>query len=316
MASYGLKYQCEFDPIGPVSLTPVYKIEILQKDYSGGVTDVIGSGVPCVHQWQTDDPKAAVKGSSLSINLINKNGSLPLSTFFSTDDDHFKVRLYWTTEIMFEGFLVQDDCSESMVDFTHEINLSANDNLGLLKDVPFDKAKIIWELITQVTDTWSLTAPHTLTLPASIAAYVKPGDKIEIQSMIFNVTYNVTEATGAIDVIVSETVTTGTPGGSDDIELYRAAPFDDKVTLAFVLENCLWATGLELNTYVFCNFKEATTDTTKCFITEILIDPTTFLKDETVYDDCYSILENFLERFNLTLFQARGTWYIVHWHEE
>lgn len=257
MATYGLKYQSTFDPIGPVSATPVYTLEIHEKDYVGSVTDVICAGVPVVHSWQTDDPKAPIKGSSLSISLINKNNSLPLESFFSTDDDQFKVRFKWLSQLMFEGFLVQDDCTETMVDFTHEINLSANDNLGLLKDVALDKAKIIYTLVTQVNDTWSLTAPHTLTVPAGIGSAAQAGDVINIFSMIFNVTYHVTDASGGVNLLVSETVVTGSPGGSDDIELNRPVLFADKITLATVLNNCLAATGLELATHVFCNYYTA-----------------------------------------------------------
>lgn len=315
MADYGLKYQCFFDPIGPISVTPVYTIEILEKDYVGGTTDVIGSGVPVLHQWQTDDPKAPIKGSSLSINLINQTGSLPLSSFFSTDDDQFKVRLLFGAQVLFEGFLVQDDCSEVLVDFTHEINLSANDNLGLLKDVTLDQAKIIYDLVTQTNDTWSLTAPHTLTLPAGIAAYVHPGDIIVIDSLIFDVTYHVTEATGGVDVIVSETVATGSPGGSDDIEVRRPRPFDDKVTLAFILEQCLWATGLELNTNVWGRIIEQNQNETTSFIDQTLIDPQTFLVNATMFMNCYEVLEWIMKTFKMSCFQALGSWQIMRWDE-
>lgn len=315
MATYGLKYQCEFDPIGPVSVTPVYKIEILEKDFAGSVTDVIGSSVPCLHQWYEDNPKAPIKGSSLTINLINQNGSLPLESFFSVDDDQFKVKFYWDTALMFEGFLVQDDCSEVMVDFTHEINLSANDNLGLLKDVALNEAKPVFKLITQVNDVWSLTAPHTLTVPSGFGAFVQAGDVINIESMIFNVTYHVTDVSGSPNLIVSETVVTGSPGGSDDIELTRPILFAGKITLAQVLDSCLAATGLELNTYVFCNFLEINHNASISFIEQTLVDPGSFLKDDVIYDDCYSILNKLMTRFNCTLFQARGVWNIVHWDE-
>lgn len=315
MADYGVKYQCTFDPIGPLSATPVYKIEILEKDYDGLITDVIGSAVPVIHRWDTDDPKAPVKGSSLTVSLVNVNGSLPLSTFFSTDDDHFQIKFWWLTELKFIGFLVQDDCSEILVDFTHEISLSANDNLGLLKEVPLDKAKIVYDIIDTTTDTWSLTAPHTLTLPAGIAASVHTGDVIQIHNVIFDVTYHVNWANGGVDMTVSETVATGSPGGSDDIEVLHPRAFDDKVTLAFILENCLWATGLEINTEIWGQITEVTQNTTTSFIDQTLIDPRTFLKDESIYDDCYSVLEQLMARFKMTIFQAKGVWNIIRWDE-
>src|SRR6476620_3311710 len=114
MANYGIKYQCVFDPvIDSIPTDPTYTLQILEKDYVGDVIDVVGGGVPVLHYYQTDEPKAAIKGSSLSITLIN-DGSLPLESFFSVDDDQFQVKLSWTTgsatTVMFIGFLVQDDC--------------------------------------------------------------------------------------------------------------------------------------------------------------------------------------------------------------
>lgn len=310
--AWGIKYTSDFDAIAG---SGNYSIVISEKDYTGDPTVVIASGIPVLHQWQTDDPKAPIKGSSLSISLINQNGSLPLSSFFSTDDDQFKVQFYWGLQLLFEGFLVQDDCSEIMVDYTHEINLSATDGLGLLKDIPLDKAKIVFELIATVNDTWSLTAPHTLTLPAGIAALVAPGDRIEIHNVIFDVTYHVTDADGTVNITVEETVTTGAPGGSDDIEVYHPKDFDLKVTLAFFLENCLWATGLELNTFFFCNFLEVNHDPDISFIEQTLQDPNTYQDSDGSFKNCYDILWYIMKRFRCSCFQSRGAWYIVHWDE-
>src|SRR6185312_12526980 len=135
MANYQIKYQCEFDSLKGEP----YTVQRRQKNYTGGITSVTGGATPVLHDWQTDDPKAPVKGSSLTVSLIN-NGTLPLESFYSIDDDEFKVILLWGTQILFVGSLVQDDCSEIMADYTHEIQLSANDNLGLLKDLTLDKA--------------------------------------------------------------------------------------------------------------------------------------------------------------------------------
>jgi hypothetical protein len=316
LADYGLKYQCTFDPVGPTEVNPVYRLEISQKDYSGGAVNVTGAAVPILHQWQSDDPRAPVKGSSLNITLVNE-GALPLSSFLSTDDDAFQVKFYWLTQLMFIGYLVQDDCSEIMVDYRHEINLSANDNLGLLKNVAFDKAKVKYDLISSTNDTWFTTAPHTLTIGATTAALVQNGDQIRIfhsGPISFTLIYTVEDNSGGTVIIISDTVATTTIA-TDTLRIYRSILFADKITLASVLNNCLGATNLEINTNLFCNFLEVSHDFTKSFIEQTLIDPQTFLKDASLYDDCYSILTKVLQRFNCTLFQARGVWNIVHWDE-
>ena len=131
--AYGLKYQGEFSSISEVD----YHLEILEKDYTGINYSLQMAAVPVVHSWNTDDIKAPVKGSSLSIRYLNK-GSIPIESFYSNADDHFKVIFYQGSKVLFVGYLVQDDCIEPMLDYTHEVTLSANDNLGLLKDIELD----------------------------------------------------------------------------------------------------------------------------------------------------------------------------------
>lgn len=130
--SYGVRYICEFDSIAEES----YTVELLQKDYAGESALVIAGSKPVMHSVDSDDPRAPIRGSGLTINLINEDGSLPLTNFYSNDDEEWKVKFYWNSQVLFEGFIVQDDCQELIVDYTHEISLSATDNLGLLKDEP------------------------------------------------------------------------------------------------------------------------------------------------------------------------------------
>lgn len=313
---YGIKYQATFDRVDKTGINVAYMLQILEKDYLGSVTDVICSSVSVLQTYQTDDPKAPVKGSSLSINLINKNGSLPLESFYSIGDDQFQVQLFWGAQLMWIGFLVQDDCSEPILDYTHAINLSANDNLGLLKEVALDKAKVKYKFIGTVNNTWSKTAPHTVTLPAvPLTDLVQVGDLLFIHSLITDFTYTITDITANPVFTVAETVTTGITGTSDDISLYRPILFADKITLLQALNNCLAATGLELNTHFFCNFKEINQDLTKAFIEEVLTDPQTYIKDANNYLDCYNVLLWIMARWNLSLFQSKGIWNIVHWDE-
>lgn len=312
MPDYATIYTCTFDPVMPES--PTYTLTILKKDFVGDSTAVIGSTVPVIHSWPTDDPKAPVRGSSLTASLINQNGSLPLSSFFSTDDDEFKVWFNYGAQRLFEGFLVQDDCSETLLDSTHEINLSATDNLGLLKDVPLDKARIIYDDIGTVNDTWDTTAPHTLTIPVGISALLHPGDQVFIHHPIFDITYNVTDNVGGNVLIVAETVTT-TSFAASDIHIMHPRGFDDKVTIAFILSNCLWATGLELNTWVWGKIIEQSQNDTTSFIDQTLEDPQTFLKNDTEFQDCYTCLEMIFKSFKMCLFQAKGVWNIMRWDE-
>lgn len=134
--AYASKYLCEFTGINGLD----YYLSIQEKDYVGVEKRLLASASPIIHKWATDDVFAPIKGSSLVLNYIN-TGKFPLSIFYSNDDTKYKGTLTSSTgEILFDGFLVQDDCSELMVDFEHVCSLSFNDNLGLLKDVNFSDA--------------------------------------------------------------------------------------------------------------------------------------------------------------------------------
>lgn len=316
---YGLKYTCTFDPVVELSNIPVYTIEILQKSYTGEVFSITGGTVPALQNWETDDPKAPIKGSSLTMAFINKDGALPLSNFFSTNDDEFKVRLKYLGNVLFEGFLVQDDCNEPLLDYTHEINLSANDNLGLLKSTSLDKANIFSLLYTSPSVGFGADFPSRMFLfGADIQPYMAVGNRIEITGTSIDGTYTINkiviDPTGTVGLFVDEPIPQSYIGNTI-YKMYTPANLLNKTPLSIVLQMCLSVTGLELNTNVYSQINEVSQDPTKCFLEQTLIDPQTFLKSDTEYTDCYDVLTKILSRFNMTLFQANGAWNIVRWDE-
>jgi hypothetical protein len=314
---YGLKYSCRFDPVADIS--NVFLIEIFQKGYSGQIFDIIGSTTPALQNWETDDPKAPIKGCSLSMSFIN-DGSLPLSSFFSTDDDAFKVRLTCLGQVLFEGFLVQDDCSETLVDYTHEINLSANDNLGLLKDVSLDKANIFTLSYSSPAGTIAadFNAREFLFAP-DIAPRIQVGYKLRITGTPIDGDYTINKIvyTGPetiTGVFVDEPIPQ-TYIGTGYYQILTPANLLDKTPLITILRMCLSVTGLDLNTNIYGKIIEVSQDAFRSFLEQTLIDPQTFLKSDTEFTDCYDVLEKILSRFNMTLFQSYGVWNIIRWDE-
>lgn len=309
MANYQLKYQCNFDSLQSES----YTIQILQKNYTGQSINVKGGATPVLHDWQTDDPKAPVKGSSLSVTFINE-GSLPLESFYSIDDDTFKVVLLWNDQILFQGFLVQDDCSEVMVDFTHEINLSANDNLGLLKDLTLDKADQAFTYTSVGVITFSSITPHSLTVDSILGTQLQPGDKIKIESGGAAGIYTAQLVTAGTTFAVTVVEEIPTASGSVQMDIGKLSLLDKK-PLITILGMCLQLTGLQLNLNVWSQINEVSQDQTKCFFEQTLVDPGTFLKDASTYQDCYTILTSIFSAFNFSLFQSLGAWHVVRWDE-
>lgn len=231
--AYSLKYQCDFD-----SASTAYTIEIYEDGYSGPVIPLTGAATPITQAWETDEPKPPIKGSSIVMNFINE-GNIPLLDLYSINDEQFKARLIWHSgtadTVLFEGFIVTEDCNELMVDYNHEISLSANDNLGLLKEVSF------------------------------------------------------AEALGTV------------------------SPYD-LISLATIIKLCIVQTGLSLQTQVFANINETTQSPSDCFLDQTFLDPQTF-NSGSAWDDCYTVLTKLFDRFNCTLFQAKGRWNVIRWPE-
>lgn len=108
-------------------------------------------------------------------------------------------------------------------------------------------------------------------------------------------------------VINADGETTTTPG--------------DKVALLLMVKKCLSATGLDLPLNTYCNVFEngmvdrVALDTNDPFL-QAAVDPRTFLKDNTAYEDCYTVLERIIGSWRCSLFQAEGEWHLVRWPEK
>lgn len=139
--AYGLRYLLEFD-MAISGVPQSFAFNILQKDYTGAPSRLLGAAQPVLDRYQTDEAKPAIKGRNFEVKYINE-GNTPLTAFYAPEDDTFKGKfVYYSrgTQLQFEGFLVQSDCSEILTDARHEVKLSFTDNLGLLKDVTLDQA--------------------------------------------------------------------------------------------------------------------------------------------------------------------------------
>lgn len=330
MANYGKYFQSTFDPPdgGSFAFKPRYRLEIHKKNYDGATQSITGGEAMVKQTWQTDQAKPAIKGCSLTISLVNKNQSLPLSTFLSTDDDEYKVRLYWIEKVilttvdrlLFEGFIVQDDCNEIMVDYTHTIELTATDNLGLLKQVALNEAPASFEYFNGGTTILMASSPHLLRIGIGLGRQVEQGDRIEIIGTAIAGIYNIVsfvENGLYLDITTVEPIATLAPT-STTINILRSNLLE-KITLNSILKRCLSATGLELDTNIYTKLKEVNHLNSKSLFAQTLIEPETFLKNDTDFEDCYTILEKILRGDNenamFTLFQDKGKWNIVRWDE-
>lgn len=322
--AYGLKYICEFTG-GPNGLQS-YSVELWFKDWTGTFYNIVGGSSPVVHGWDKDEPKPGIKGSSIDMQFINP-GNLPLSAFYSTNDDNCLVIYKWDSQVLFTGYLVQDDCNEIMVDFTHYINLTATDNLGLLKGLSLLDAARLWGEKTTLTTYINRVSNYVVSVTEGPGTFpVAPGDSITIDitdpdGVPYNGTYLVEAVVVTGGVLTEMQVATfiSLPlgfglGFTGSVTLAKPVDLTARLSLAAIIRMCLLSTNLELDCDVYANIIETTTSTDR-FLEETFENGNDYSTGNNQWKTCYNVLTIILERFNATLFQAEGVWNIVRWDE-
>lgn len=305
--SYGLKYQCEFDQLSNEVIR--YRLEFHFKDYSGPIRSIKGGSVPVLHNWQDDNPKATIKGSNLEITLMNE-GSVPLKSFYSNDDNGVLVMFFHGSNLRFIGFLVQDDFSEPLIDFNHEIKLSATDGLGLLKDITFGTIKGAEQNVVKIYENADVikVAPHGL-----VVANCNYRPEVGVQFIFDNILYTPTaviDGSGFYTVTVTNTVTTTS---SQNGYIYTYGYFDpyERNNLFAIIQACIRNTYIQgIKTRVFCNLYELATKAGNSVLQQVHRECESLLEK-----NCYDVLEIILKPLGLTLFQADGYWNIIRWDE-
>lgn len=322
--AYNTIYYSDFDSYDALLN---YSIIIAKKDYDGDAYEILLSGVPAVQEWQEDDAKAPIKGCSLKVGIIADHNfagktNVHLSDFFSNEDDTFRVELRRkdTDEILFTGYLVQDDCSEIQIDSAHEINLSFTDNLGLLKDVSIFEASQNWGALT-TTGSITVFAVTTgggvtgISIGSDTVNFVS-GQQFTIDSGDLAGTYTFTgiftDLTYGNIITVLEILPTAS---SYSTTFTYRVPVDltDFISLKEVIRLCLQSTNIELGTKVYAGLYPVG-GTTGRWLDDTFIDGRS-LKSGEDYMNCYDVLQSLMSRFNATLFQARGRWNIIRWGE-
>lgn len=309
------------------------KYTIYKKNYVGPIKSLLCSGQPLVQRYLDDDPIAPVKGSEVEIKFLNKDKQTPLSLFYSEEDDTFKIKVeriaYPANKVLFEGYLVQEDCSEILVDHTHELSLVFTDNLGLLKNVPLDQGA---RLVAKTEYYWR----HYVNTVTQMTGYfemlpnIDPGnDPVIGDTMILeydggDTIYRIVDAKlvgsglGARVRVYVDLTLPNVGSGTIWESVFFITPHDiqQRIKLGDLLKICLQNTGLLLNANFgsYAQVKLASAVFTSRLPDNIYIDCKTFKSGDN-YDTLYEILEKILSRFTSTLFQCAGVWKMHRWLE-
>jgi len=318
--TYGLRYSSDFDSFQPL-LT--YRLNIFKKDFSGPNGEILLSGNPVIHEWQDDDPKASIKGSTLKISiLVNSEDGLSLSDFYSEDDYGWacELRRLETDEVLFQGYLLQDDSQELQVDFTHEIQLTFTDGLGLLKDVTLDQAAIITGVPSTTTgvtvESYIPSFSSTIQSTNPIFAGLLPGTTFTITSGGLAGTFTVIGINFFAGVYIVQTNTNDfiiTAAYTTNIITTIPYPLTGYIPLIDIYKLCLKSTYIDTGLNIYSKLYPIG-GANERLLDDTFIQAETFLSSDR-WMNCYDILEQINSRFNLSLFQAHGKWNLMRWDE-
>lgn len=340
---YGVFGIGQFDSIA-YNKKATYTITIYKKNYrlTNQYSLICGSN-PAILKYLSDDI-FGIKGSELSLNLLNIDNQLPLSLFFAEEEDTFKVEFKITYEnntsippaitdqILFTGYMVPEDSAEILSDIGHEIKLSFTDNLGTLKNIRFDEAAKfsptsaanLRQISARVNVTEESGANGNRVILFSNISSGSPsvGDFVVLNdSPIGDVAYTIIKNTivsGNRILEVREPVLSFPSGAVDGIKLAYVTGSNvyTRIKLADVLRICLHATNLNLSVYYAGSLqakKESTAYTD--WLNNVYVDGRTFMSDANTFMSCYDVLQKLCERFQMSVFMANNRWYLVRWHE-
>lgn len=349
--NYQLAYTGGFSSIeNHVRPSVDYTIEIYKKYINGDppiVAPIVFGKDPCIISYLDDDIINSIKGCEVTLNLLNIDNTLPLSTFYSDSDDEWKVLILADGVSEFEGFLIQDACQEIQTDIAHVITLRFTDGLGLLKNISFDQAfkltannltspRVRLCQISAIPDSYPFTNvyPSVNTDTACFLLFNASGLNIQkfdtlyvnildtdINLTAYNGIYTVNEVVqlGAnkFRVHVDEPITR-LQDIAVDAEICCITHEDINVAcpILHILKSCLHNTGLKLDTYLSSQLiVEDSAGESNEILENVLIEPNSYSNNGS-YESCYDVLSSILDRFNLAVFQGFHRWNIFRFYEK
>lgn len=310
--AYGLKYLGEFSDYDDAD----YRLEILENNYVGSITNVVFGGTPVVHSYEADVLYKSIKGSRLEINLVG----IGIESFIADSDLNFQVILKKGSQIKFIGWLSQDDYTELYAEHLHEITLTAVDALGFLRDKKLNENNVFSQTAVSDRQLAIIYDTYTIQIDApSDNAWITPGNKIVISSYDIpvgqiNGTYTIKES-GSNGIKATLVLVEPLPAAFSiyDVDFYFLVHEDlqKRLTIQCYIDACLSLTNLNLTQVLDFSLKE----TGKTNLFETMVDGRSFMTDDTSFMSCYDVLDKILSRFKISLQQINGEWRFMRWIE-
>lgn len=134
----------DYDSYGTLLGNPRYRLDIIDREFSGSITEVEAAGEPATPQWRgeaAEDPFTPIVPSELHVSL-NSQTDQQFIDLFTYDERRFKAKLYEYTlsgpNLTWAGFLLPMLYSEAYNQKkNYDVSFVFTDQLGTLADYDF-----------------------------------------------------------------------------------------------------------------------------------------------------------------------------------
>ncbi|MDO7847451.1 hypothetical protein Q5H92_13860 [Hymenobacter sp. M29] len=133
---YRVRWQLTFDDVQGQPL----EIQLLERDWTGNVTDVCGTGSPVELSWDTGGEPGGYLPEAVGANLRFEVLTSVAQQFVDTasqDDRRHRVDYYRDGALQFRGYIDATTYREALLGAGQKVTLLATDGLGQLKSTKF-----------------------------------------------------------------------------------------------------------------------------------------------------------------------------------
>jgi hypothetical protein len=149
--SYEVKYRVEFASLSNIQ----WKIEILEDDFSGSITDLLATGDPLHLEYNSDSDafNEPIRTSKAVFNVYSFT-DFELIDFYTDQDFRLKVNIYKNDAINWTGWIITGEYGEPYDPVPYPVKITAIDGLSYLKDILYadsvtvsegDETIVYWE---------------------------------------------------------------------------------------------------------------------------------------------------------------------------
>lgn len=131
-----LRWKLTFDD---ASANPL-EVRIFQRNWTGAVTDVCGTGEPVLLSWDTGGDPAGYLPEAVGANLEFNVRTSVVQQFVATveqDDRNHRIDYYRNNTLQFRGYIDATSYQEALLGAGQTVKLTATDGLGQLKNTKF-----------------------------------------------------------------------------------------------------------------------------------------------------------------------------------